>query len=129
MDVQLSKNFTQQELQCSCCGKCVMHPQMVSILQQMRDAYGRPIFISSGYRCTSHPVESMKEKPGEHTHGMAVDIICNGKEALELLNLAHQYGVRRIGVNQKGRASGRFIHIGIADRYLPEFPGNAIWTY
>ena len=106
-----------------------MHSKMIDLLQLIRDQHGKPIFISSGYRCPQHPVEAMKDKPGEHTHGMAVDIICNGFQALDVIKIAQLLGVTRIGVHQKGRASDRFIHLGIGEKYLPDFPKNALWTY
>lgn len=129
VDSKLSKNFTKQELACSCCGKCEMFPEMVNVLQTIRNELGKPVFVSSGYRCHNHPVESMKEIKGEHTFGMAVDIICHGAVAHEILRLAKSLGVTRIGMNQKGRASSRFIHIGIGDKYLAQFPSHALWTY
>jgi len=106
-----------------------MHPEMVSLLQTIRTLYGKPLFVSSGYRCPQHPVEAMKDKPGEHTHGMAADIICHGEVALQILRHALTLGVTRIGMNQKGRASSRFVHLGIADKYTAEFPKQSIWTY
>ena len=106
-----------------------MNPEMIKVLQAIRNHHGKPIFISSGYRCPKHPVESMKENRGEHTFGMAVDIICDGLVAHEMIRLSKELGVTRIGLNQKGRSSGRFIHIGIGDHFLPQFPKNALWTY
>jgi len=106
-----------------------MHPDMIELLQEIRDLHARPMFISSGYRCEKHPVESMKELPGEHTYGLAVDIICHGAVALDLIGYAQSLFVSRIGMNQKGRASSRFIHLGLGDRFLPQFPHNALWTY
>lgn len=101
---------------------------MMQVLQTLRDTHERPIFISSGYRCKDHPVESIKDKPGEHTYGLAVDIICNGQEALKLLRYVQYMGINRIGLHQKGRASSRFIHIGLGNRFDARFPA-AIWTY
>jgi hypothetical protein len=97
-------------------------------LQWIRNSLGSPIFISSGYRCVKHPVEQEKDKPGEHTLGMAIDIICYGRRALDIIFHAQRWGIKRIGVHQKGNPNGRFVHIGIADRYNLEFPA-AIWTY
>jgi len=105
-----------------------MHPDLMDILQSMRTELAKPIFISSGFRSVKHPVEQDKDKPGEHTLGMAVDIICYGARALELIKMAQARNVRRIGVHQKGNPKGRFIHLGIADRFTLEFP-VAIWTY
>lgn len=121
-------NFKRNELKCKHCDKCNISEDIVIILQMMRDQLKKPIFISSGYRCPEHPIEKMKEKPGEHSMGMAADIICNGQDALFLLEVSHRLGVRRIGLHQKGRPSGRYMHIGIADRFTKEYP-VAIWTY
>lgn len=121
-------NFKESELKCSHCGQCDMHPLMMDTLQSIRDYFDKPIFISSGYRCVNHPVESMKERPGEHANGMAVDIVCNNQDCLKLIELAQKHDINRIGVHQKGRASGRFLHLGVGDKLTQAFP-VAIWTY
>ncbi|HAT5918720.1 TPA: peptidase M15 [Legionella pneumophila] len=128
MDWAKYPSFSRDELKCKHTGECNMHPDMMRILQSIRDELERPIFISSGYRSVKHPVEQEKDKPGEHTYGMAVDILCHGERAIKILELAINHGIRRIGVHQKGNANGRFIHIGIADRFMLEFPA-ALWTY
>lgn len=128
MDWKLYPNFTLQELRCKHTGECNMHPDMMYTLQSIRTEYGKPIFLSSGFRSVKHPVEQMKEKPGEHTLGMAVDIICYNQTAHDVMRLAIKHGIRRIGLHQKGDEKTRFIHIGIADRFSLEYP-LAIWTY
>jgi uncharacterized protein YcbK (DUF882 family) len=121
-------NFDAQELACKHCGAEGITSNMMDILQGIRTEMAQPIFLSSGYRCLKHPVEQEKDKPGEHTHGMAVDILCHGARALEIIKLAQARDVKRIGIHQKGNPNGRFVHIGIADRYNLAFP-VAIWTY
>ena len=121
-------NFTPDELACKHCKAQGITPEIMDILQSIRTSLDQPLFISSGYRCVKHPVEQEKDRPGEHTHGMAVDIICHGARALEIIRLAQALDVKRIGVHQKGNPNGRFVHIGIADRYNLAFP-VAIWTY
>lgn len=121
-------NFKPEELACKHCGAQGITPEMMGILQEIRTEMAAPIFLTSGYRCVKHPVEQEKDKPGEHTHGMAVDILCHGARALKIIELAQARNVRRIGVHQKGNPNGRFVHIGIADRYNLAFP-VAIWTY
>lgn len=121
-------NFSRDELKCKATGECDMHPYLMQILQKIRDELQKPIFISSGFRSVKHPVEQEKDRPGEHTYGMAVDIICHAERALEIIYLALDNGIRRIGVHQKGNANGRFVHIGIADKYKIEFQ-KGIWTY
>ena len=121
-------NFTIDELKCKHTGECNMHPEMMRILQEIRDDIKRPLFVSSGFRSVKHPVEVSKEKPGEHTLGMAVDLIAYGTNALEIISRAQAKGICRIGVHQKGNANSRFVHLGIADKYALEFP-KSIWTY
>lgn len=121
-------NFDKKELACKHCGAEGITSEMMDILQSIRTELAQPIFINSGYRCHKHPVEQEKDAPGEHCHGMAVDIIAHGDRALRIIKMAQERGVRRIGLNQKGNASGRFIHLGIADKASLAFP-VAIWTY
>lgn len=121
-------NFTPDELACKHCNAQGITPDIMDILQAIRTEMAKPIFLSSGYRCVKHPVEQEKDKPGEHTLGMAVDIICYGARALEIIKIAMSHDVKRVGIHQKGNHNGRFVHIGIADRYKLEFP-VAIWTY
>lgn len=121
-------NFTPKELACKHCGADGIQPEMMDILQSMRDELEKPIFLSSGYRCVKHPVEQEKDKPGEHTFGFAIDIICHSDRALQFIKMAQSRDINRIGVHQKGNYNGRFIHLGIADKYNLAFP-VALWTY
>ena len=121
-------NFSAKELACKHCGAEGITPEIMDILQNIRTQLAQPVFISSGYRCVKHPVEQEKDRPGEHTKGMAVDILCHGDNALKILKLALARDIKRIGLHQKGNANGRFIHLGIADRFDLSFP-VAIWTY
>ncbi len=128
MDWANYKNFTPKELACKHCGAEGIKPEMMDILQSIRTELDKPIFLSSGFRCVKHPVEQEKAKPGEHTYGFAVDILCHSDRALKLLQMAQARGVNRIGIHQKGNFNGRFIHLGIADKYNLAFP-VALWTY
>lgn len=121
-------NFSPKELACKHCGAEGITSEIMDILQTIRTKLGQPVFISSGYRCVKHPVEQEKDKPGEHAYGMAVDIICHGARALQIIEIAQSLGVRRIGVHQKGQTSGRFVHLGVADKHNLSFP-VALWTY
>lgn len=121
-------NFDAKELACKHCGAEGITAEMMDILQGIRTEIAKPIFLSSGYRCVKHPVEQEKDKPGEHTFGMAVDIIAHGARALDIIRMAQARNVRRIGMHQKGNPNGRFIHLGIADKHDLAFP-VAIWTY
>ncbi|WP_271105111.1 D-Ala-D-Ala carboxypeptidase family metallohydrolase [Pseudomonas tohonis] len=122
-------NFSLVELRCKC-GHCgsdgrEMDTAFMERLQQLRTAFGKPIKLSSAYRCPKHPVEAKKAAPGEHCTGKAVDIAIRGPEAVELLRLALDLGFTRIGISQKGAA--RFIHLGTSAG--GRFPSPALWSY
>ncbi|WP_325436288.1 D-Ala-D-Ala carboxypeptidase family metallohydrolase [Pseudomonas nitroreducens] len=124
-------NFSYAELRCKC-GRCSsdgreMDPAFMAELQKLRDLYGKPMTISSAYRCPKHPVEAKKAQPGEHTTGLAVDVAIRGADALELLRLALSLKFTRYGISQKGSA-GRFIHLGMAPKG-GRLPSPAIWSY
>ena len=100
--------------------------KLIDKLQLLRDDLGFPLVISSGYRCSEHPIEANKSKPGTHAEGIAVDIAVSHEKALELLYKSIAHGFKGIGVNQKG--NGRFIHLDIAEveNYSPR---PHIWSY
>ena len=109
-----SKNFSESELACSCCGKNEMTQETVDALQALRESIGKPLRLSSAYRCPEHNSKvSSTGKSGPHTTGMAIDIACSGKDAWELLSFAmiRSKVWKGIGVSQKGKHESRFIHL------------------
>jgi zinc D-Ala-D-Ala carboxypeptidase len=102
-------NFSAQEFNCSHCGQNEMKPEFMAKLQKLRETYGAPMKVTSGYRCPQHPIEAKKASPGAHASGLACDIGVQGEEAHRLLALALEAGFTGIGVQQKG--SGRFLHL------------------
>lgn len=123
-------NFAYSELRCRC-GSCdstgrEMEPLFMDLVQRLRELYGKPMPLSSAYRCHRHPSEINKASPGEHCDGLAVDVLCRGAEALALLNLALNLGFTRIGVQQKG--AGRFLHLGLSPTG-GRLPSPMIWSY
>ena len=95
-------------------------------LQDLRDSFGKPMRVTSGYRCPDHPIEARKDKVGAHAHGRAVDIAVRGPDAYALIMLAMRQGWQGIGVQQKGDV--RFIHLD--DLTAKEgWPRPTIWSY
>ena len=100
-----------------------MDTKLLDMLDNLREAYGFPIKLTSTYRSPDHPIEAKKAKPGEHAHGAAVDIACVGGEAtFKLVKAAIEVGFKRIGISRKNN----FVHVGIG---YPGAPDTTIWTY
>lgn len=117
----LTANFNRAEFACHCgCGKANISPALVAILQQIREAAGRPLTIESGVRCFDHNIKVGGKPNSAHTRGLAVDIVCtDSRQRHELVNLALQAGISRIGIGKT------FVHIDIDTSLAP----RVIWLY
>jgi uncharacterized protein YcbK (DUF882 family) len=72
----LSKNFNLREFTCKCgCGVAKAHPDLVEVLQDVRDHFGTSVRIISGYRCPKHNREVGGEVDSQHLKGKADDIV------------------------------------------------------
>lgn len=125
MDWSLYPNFREAEFRCGHTGACEMDPEFMARLQRLRQAYGAPMKITSGFRHRSHPVEARKVAPGAHVLGRAADVAVTGADALRLVVLAAEMGITGIGVQQRGE--GRFIHLDDVPGTL--LPRPTIWSY
>lgn len=117
----LSTHFSRHEFACKCgCGEADIDRRLVAILQQMREAIGEPLNITSGVRCTTYNAK-VGGKPGSaHVAGLAVDIACTDSHLRhELIRLAVQAGICRIGVHK------HFVHLDIS-KTLPQ---QVMWLY
>ncbi|MEN6585978.1 MAG: D-Ala-D-Ala carboxypeptidase family metallohydrolase, partial [Sulfuricella sp.] len=75
MSERLSPNFTRAEFACKCgCGFAEPDPALVTGLQALRDALGKPIIITSGCRCAKHNTAEGGAKRSMHVAGKAADI-------------------------------------------------------
>lgn len=117
-------NFTDAELACHCgCGG--LPPWEFQLeLQALRETYGRPMRLSSAYRCPEHNDRvSSTGKTGPHTKG-AVDVLVSGRDALDLVQVALRLGWFGIGLKQVGPHAQRFVHL---DRRPWE--KGTVWSY
>jgi zinc D-Ala-D-Ala carboxypeptidase len=118
----LYPNFSKHEFDCKHTGLNEMDHSFMSLLQEARVRYGKPMTISSGYRHPTHPVEARKgHTNGEHTKGRCADItINNSTDRYTLLKIAFDLGFTRIGFHKS------FLHLGIGAENLPN---NVAWDY
>jgi len=90
-DIQISKDFSLKEFQCSCCNAVKINPELVRRLQKLRDEIGKPIVIISGYRCEKHNEAVGGAKQSQHLFGNAADIRVKGMSMEELADVAEKY--------------------------------------
>ena len=124
----ITKNFTTDEMACSCCGESDMDDEFMRILQSIRDEMQRPLKITSGFRCEEHNQRvSTTGKKGPHTFAKAADILISGADAMRLFTIAQKHGVSGVGMSQRGVHAKRFVHLDILSP--DEGPRPTVWTY
>ena len=108
--VKLSNNFNSTEMDChgnGCCSTTLINEKLVEYLQKIREHFGKPITITSGYRCVKH--NSSPTVGGatgsRHTKGDAADIVVSGVIPAEVAKYAESIGIKGIGLYSN------FIHI------------------
>jgi len=118
-------NFTEAEFRCKGNGECRMDEDFLDRLQYLRNRFGRPMPVTSGYRSPEYNAKvSTTGTAGPHTTGKAADIRVSGKDAYDLIKLAIEAGFRGIGISQKGAHASRFIHLDMVDAGRP-----TVWSY
>ena len=125
-----SKHFKNNELICHCgCGQNLMDEKFLGLLEDLRLWFGKPINLSSGYRCPSHNANvSSSGMSGPHTTGKAVDILVHGENARCLLKGVLAINFTGIGISQKGSYDKRFIHVDtLMNQENPPRPW--VWSY
>ena len=75
------KNFKVNEFACSDGSDVVfISPDLVKILQQVRDHFKAPVSINSGYRTVTKNKAVGGATYSQHLYGMAADIVVQGVE-------------------------------------------------
>jgi len=109
--MQLSENFSTDELKCDHCGRCNVTPELVSALQSLRDLARLPIQVTSGYRCPEHNRAVGGASASQHAEGKAADIKITGLNVLEMYLLVCEVPAFRNG--GVGLYDGGFIHVDV----------------
>jgi len=100
-------------------GEC-MDPALIEKLDYLRAEFGHPLKITSGYRTEAHNKKVGGKESSAHLTGYAADIATpTSSHRFDLVRLALQYGVRRIGIGQT------FVHLDMH----PTLPQGVIWLY
>lgn len=116
----LTEHFSKHEFRCRCnCGEWFMDPVFTRALERVRQDFGQPMTVNSGYRCEAHNKKEGGVPGSAHTLGLAADVACpDGRTRHGLVF----YGIRvfnRIGIGTN------FVHFDID----ASKPHEVIWLY
>ncbi len=123
------KYFSEDELRCQGTGQINMNETFMERLIELREKLNKPMVISSGYRSEAHNIAIGGSKNSAHLKGCAVDVVCSGHLAYEIVKLAMELEFSGIGVKQNGVHAKRFIHIDTMPRHSITSPRPWIWSY
>lgn len=113
VSTKLSTNFNVSEFAChgsGCCASVKIDEQLVTYLQKIRDHFGKPVTINSGYRCATHNRAVGGATNSYHTYGRAADIVVDGVAPAEVAKYAESIGIKGIGLYETVK-DGYFVHI------------------
>lgn len=110
---KIAPNFQYKEFDChgsGCCSKTVIDEKLVAYVQQIRDHFGKPVTITSPYRCEVHNRRVGGATKSYHMQGRAADIVVQGVSSREVAKYAESIGILGIGLYETA-ADGYFTHI------------------
>lgn len=110
---QISKNFQYKEFDCNgsgCCSTTIIDEKLVEYVQRIRDHFGKPVTITSPYRCEVHNRRVGGATKSYHMQGKAADIVVQGVSSREVAKYAESIGILGIGLYETS-ADGYFTHI------------------
>lgn len=110
---QVAKNFKAREFDCQgsgCCNQTPIDEKLVAFLQQIRDHFGKPVYLTA-YRCPTHNAKvSNAASNSYHLYGQAADFHIDGVTPSEIAKYAESIGVLGIGLYETDK-DGYFVHI------------------
>lgn len=121
--MRLSQNFTLNELTYSDTAKKYkidntpskeviknLGALVANVLQPLRDKLGKPIIITSGYRCSKLNSKIGGSNTSQHLTGQAADIIVRGMKVEDLYSFIKKSGI-------------------VYDQLIQEHSGNTTWVH
>lgn len=116
-NTKMSEHFSSNEFDChgsGCCTETIINEKLVEYLEKIREHFGKPIQITSGYRCVRHNSNIGGATGSRHSKGDAADIVITGVTPREVAKYAESIGIKGIGLYETS-ADGHFVHIDTRD--------------
>jgi len=114
--MKISRNFDSNEFSCSCCGRLIIDTKLVESLQHLRNVLGKPITISSGFRCADGNKFAGGSSGSLHLSGKAADITVleiSPEDVLPYVYDISDFNNGGIGFYPRLRNVAGFLHVDI----------------
>jgi hypothetical protein len=101
----LSPHISVEEFSCRCCGQLppglyddgfiiAPYEYLFDCFESIRLVWGKPIVITSGYRCPKHNLEVGGEPGSTHIVGLALDLLVEKSDVSAFVEIARRYDLR-----------------------------------
>ena len=100
-NIRVSKYFRLSEFACPCCNVVMLHPKLLAKLVELRKILERPVYITSGYRCSKYNHQIGGIANSYHRIGLAADIKVKDINLIELLEMCENIDFNGIGFYEK----------------------------
>lgn len=100
-------HFKDKEFACKHCGEIKLDSHLLAILELVRLRYGKPVIITSGYRCETHNKNVGGAPKSKHMLGIAADIKVKNVEPSEVYRFLNDTFPSSLGI---GLYSG-WVHV------------------
>ena len=97
---QLSPNFKVREFACKGSDVVLLDDELVVLLQCIREHFGKPIHITSGYRTAAHNAAVGGSKSSQHLLGRAADFYVEGMDVATVAAYAETLLPARGGIGR-----------------------------
>jgi uncharacterized protein YcbK (DUF882 family) len=109
------KYFTRKEFACKCCDVYQIDAKLARALDELRRLFGKPIVLTSGYRCEKHNEAVGGKQTSYHLTGQAADIALNYSEfecalLLDIIKNDMSYVLKGVGIAK------HFVHVDVRSR-------------
>jgi len=108
-NIRIAKYFRLSEFACPCCKRVMLHPKLLAKLIELRNILGKPVYITSGYRCTKYNQKIGGVVNSYHCIGLAADIQVKNINLIELLEICENLDFNGIGFYEKKN----FLHLDV----------------
>lgn len=116
--IKISKDFYLDEFDSPDTKEVKIHPELVIKLQRLRDYFGKPVVVNSGYRTRSHNAKVGGISSSKHLEGLAADIRVVGVSPGTVAQVAEKLGFTGIGLYKN------FVHLDVRSGKLYKYTGK-----
>jgi len=108
----INRWFDSSEFACKCgCGFCIVSADLLEVLNDLRDHFGKPVILNCVCRCPKHNRMVGGKPKSQHLEGKAADIRIPGVSPKDIFDYI-EFNYPQTGLHQYNT----FVHVDVRGR-------------